>query len=228
MSGLFDGNGSFMGGLFKFSDLFLLNIIYLVCCLPVVTIGAATTALYYSSMKLVEDRGTSAVKGFLHSFKDNFLQATGIWLIYLAGGAFVGMDFYLLTRYDVGINKLLLGFLIIPTIIIFFSMVYSFPLLSRFENTVKTTLVNSVLLSIANLPLTIMMIVFHALPFIIVIWSLKFAPISILIGFAAVAYSNSIFLLKLFEKLQPQQEETQEDMQEQEVQADSDLESIVE
>ena len=97
-----------------------------------------------------------------------------------------------------------------------------------FENTVKTTLVNSVLLSIANLPLTIMMIVFHALPFIIVIWSLKFAPISILIGFAAVAYSNSIFLLKLFEKLQPQQEETQEDMQEQEVQADSDIESIVE
>lgn len=212
MSGLFDGNGSFMGGLFKFSDLFIINVLYIICCIPIVTIGAATTALYYSCIRLVDDRGTSVVKGFFHSFFQNFKQATGMWLIYVGATAFAGFDFYLLIKYDIGINKPLMVVLIIPAILIVFSFVYSFPLLSRFENTTMATLTNAVLLSISNLPLTIMMIVFDAIPIAIIVWSLKLAPVSILIGFSAVAYSNSLFLLKLFEKLQPEQEEMEEQM----------------
>lgn len=68
----------------KLGDLILLNILWIVCSIPVFTIGASTTAVYYVTLKLARDEGDSTIRSFFHSFKSNFRQATAIWLILLA------------------------------------------------------------------------------------------------------------------------------------------------
>ena len=76
----------------KLGDLILLNILWIVCSIPVFTIGASTTAVYYVTLKLVRDEGDSTIRSFFHSFKGNFRQATAIWMILLAAGIVLGLS----------------------------------------------------------------------------------------------------------------------------------------
>ena len=70
----------------KIGKIFLLNLLWLICSLPVFTIGASTTALIYTSMKLSDNEGYWH-QNFFSSFKENFKQATALFFIYLAAGA---------------------------------------------------------------------------------------------------------------------------------------------
>ena len=87
----------------KFSQLLLkicyscyLNLLWFVCSLPVVTIGAATTALYYTSLKVIRGEESSLTQQFFHSFRENFKQATVLWLIMAGIGLFLAGDGYIL------------------------------------------------------------------------------------------------------------------------------------
>ncbi len=87
----------------RFSQLLLklcyaccLNLLWFVCSIPVFTIGAATTALYYASLKVVRDEDSHVGALFFRSFRENFRQATVIWLILLGVGLFLGADVYIL------------------------------------------------------------------------------------------------------------------------------------
>ena len=75
-----------------------LNILWLICSLPVFTIGASTTALYYVTLKMAEDRDEGLTGMFFRAFRQNFVPATKIWLILLAVGGFFGVDAYVLSR----------------------------------------------------------------------------------------------------------------------------------
>ncbi len=79
----------FMG---RVADLMILNVIFLVCCIPVVTIGPAITALYYTTLKMVRNEESYIVKGFFHSFKQNLRQGIIINLILLAIGVLLFLD----------------------------------------------------------------------------------------------------------------------------------------
>ena len=91
----------------KLGDLILLNILWIVCSIPVFTIGASTTAVYYVTLKLARDEGDSTIRSFFHSFKSNFRQATAIWLILLAAGIVLGIDFWFFATGQMGIGGVL-------------------------------------------------------------------------------------------------------------------------
>ena len=76
----------------KVADLCILNIICLVCCIPIVTAGASITAMYYVTLKMVRNEEAYIVRSFFKSFKDNFKQATIINLIMIAVGAVLYLD----------------------------------------------------------------------------------------------------------------------------------------
>ena len=78
--GLFNYDNPVWRFIGKLGDLVLLNLLWLICCIPVFTAGAATTAVYYVTLKLVRDDDGSTIKSFFHSFTQNFKQATAIWL----------------------------------------------------------------------------------------------------------------------------------------------------
>ena len=80
---IFNAESPLMEGLSRVFDLMILNLIVLVCCLPVFTAGAALTAMHYVLIKMVRDEDGYLIRSYLRSFKENFVQATGMWLIFL-------------------------------------------------------------------------------------------------------------------------------------------------
>lgn len=95
MNRLFGPEGPLMTLLGKFANLVFINIFWLICSLPVVTIGAATTAMYSVCFKIVNNKGVSVVKGYFKSFKENLKQATMIWVLLLIAGVLVAYVIYL-------------------------------------------------------------------------------------------------------------------------------------
>ena len=88
-------NGLFRA-LNRISDLMILNLIFILCCIPVVTIGPALTGLYYVALKIASNEEGYIVRGFFKSFKQNFRQGLIIWLILLAAGCVFGVDIFIL------------------------------------------------------------------------------------------------------------------------------------
>ena len=85
---IFNPDNKIANFLTKIMYLAWLNFLWLLCSLPIVTIGASTTAVYYTAMRMARDDEGYIARDFFHSFKENFLQATGVWLIVLV---FFGM-----------------------------------------------------------------------------------------------------------------------------------------
>ena len=84
--------------LLKLCNACMLNVLWFLCSLPIVTMGAATTALYYACLKIVREEDSHVAAQFFRSFRQNFRQATQIWLILLGCGLFLGLDGYILCR----------------------------------------------------------------------------------------------------------------------------------
>lgn len=125
-----------MRALSKLFDIGWLSLIYVVFCVPLVTIGAATTSLYYVSAKVLrKDRGY-VWSEFWHSFKLNFKPATLIWLIF---AAIYGLLYFNLTTFNTSnaAGGYLVGAYIALAFIVTCVASYAFCLLSRFNMNVR-------------------------------------------------------------------------------------------
>ena len=95
LQGLFNYDNPVWRFIGKLGDLILLNILWIVCSIPIVTAGAATTAVYYVTLKLVRDENDGTIKKlFSIPLRRNFVQSTIIWVILLAAGALLAFDFW--------------------------------------------------------------------------------------------------------------------------------------
>lgn len=197
-------------GLSRIGDMLLLNILYLVCCIPVVTIGAATTALYYTTMKMAENKESYVVKDFIKSFKENFKQATILWLIVGLCGAALILDAVMAGGITGALGSVMSVIVIVLGIFLILMGVYTFPLLARFDNTVGRTLKNAVIIAIRHLPSTVLILLIHAVPL-----SLAFVSVAVFIrGFVVVmlflasllAYLESKLFVRIFKNYYPRTE----------------------
>lgn len=216
LQGLFNYDNPVWRFIGKLGDLILLNLLWIICSIPVFTIGAATTAVYYVTLKLARNEDDSTIKSFFRSFAANFKQATAIWLILLAFGLILGFDFWFFYsgRMNVGgtvrniLTAIFGGFLLIYL----FVMTYVFPLQARFYNPVKRTLFNAFFMSIRHLFQTIGIV---AMDILIVVGSylaLFYLPqaaiLLILFGMPLIAFANSYFFTAIFNRYIPKNEES--------------------
>lgn len=161
MNQLFNPDNKFFQGVSKVMDCIWVSILWLVCSLPIFTIGASTTALYYTAHKCLRyDRGY-ATSEFFRAFKSNFKQATIVWLIMLVVYAILGIDYYVMQQYAIAGEKIgvlylvFLGFGIIVSI----WWLYIFPYMARFANTTKNVFSSSLYMAVANIHWTIVLVV---------------------------------------------------------------------
>ena len=154
----------------------LLNLLWMVCSLPIFTIGASTTALYYACLKIVREEGFNAAGLFFHSFKQNFKQATVLWLIMLTVGIFLGGDAYILNHLRTTTTgaiavfwTILMALIIAAAVVYVIVLLYLFPLLASVENTNFAMLKNSFLIGTHYLFSTILMFVIHFVMFYIIV-----------------------------------------------------------
>jgi uncharacterized membrane protein YesL len=196
-------------------DIIVMNLLLLVCCLPVVTAGAAVTAVCDMSLRLMRQEEGYIIKGFFRAFRRNFKQATKLWLICLGVFAVCVGDL-LAGRYlaAYGIQPLLTAAAGIQFILLTAVMQYLFPLTARFENTVGGTVKNAILLMVCHLPETLLMgLVSLSAPLILcfVILPEKIFPcfitLLIILWFAGGIYLNCKVIRRIFQK-QFQSEET--------------------
>ena len=167
MSKIFDLDSPFMRVLNRVADLMILNFLMIICCIPIITIGAACTGMHYVLLKIVRGEEGYLVRGFFKSFKQNFRQATILWLIMLLVIAVYIGDFLIFTYSGVKFPTILVIAILGLALVLLMVAVYVFPVLSRFDNTVKNTIKNAFCMAVLNLPKTIMMVVLMALPTVI-------------------------------------------------------------
>lgn len=191
--------------------LFLLDMLWVLCSLPIFTMGASTTALIYACMKMKDDEGY-VTSNFFHSFKENFKQATVIFLLYAVVGGILAADFVLgnqIEQRQLGLMlQIAAGILAIPY---FLSLLYVFGVQSRFVNTVKDTIRYAFFMSLRNMKSTIQMAILVVL-FVWVNTTVLLANFLCLIfGIGLMGYFFAFYYRHAFEKyLNPKKEEVVE------------------
>jgi len=212
MRTLFDLDGPFLSGLNKIADIIILNILYLICCIPVFTIGAATTALYYVTLKMVKNEDCYTVKSFFKSFKDNFKQATGIWLVFLAVIILMAVDFRITagnadfaSMMPSNMSSVVIIVLLFTVFLLTLVLSYVFPVLARFENTAVNTVKNAFLMGLSHLPWTIAIIAINIAPWLIV-YFIPGGVIVLTISSALSAFCCSFIFVRIFTKYMPKEE----------------------
>ena len=182
----------------KVADLVIANLLFLVCSIPIVTIGASMTALYTVTLKMVDKSGGYVSKDFWSAFKSNFKQSTIIWLIMLAVGVFIAGDYYLVSQMVATVGKAVKYIVLILAFLYFMIISYVFPLQSKFENTIVRTITNAAMMSIAHLvPWTILITLVNVLPVFSLLGSVELfidiiLPEKILIGVETTSWLKSL------------------------------------
>ena len=199
----------------KVADLCILNIICVVCCIPVITAGASITAMYYVTLKMVRNEEAYIVRSFFKSFKQNFKQATIINLIMLLIGVVLYVDLNVSKAMQGGAGQIFQVIFMAFGLIYFILFLYVYPVLARFYNTIKNTIKNALFMAIRHLPYTVVMVLIAVCPLLLLlvksyqIQSTLFV-LFLLMGFALIAYCNSYFLAKIFDIYMPKEEAGQE------------------
>lgn len=203
----------FMG---KVADLCLLNLVCLACCIPIVTAGASITALYYVTLKMVRNEESYIFRSFFKSFKQNFRQATIIHLIMVAAAVLLYLDTNIVKVMGEPMSQIMSVIFAVFTLVYAMILLYLYPILAKFYNSVKNTFTNAILMAIRHLPYTFIMLLICALPLLIFfVPSLQIQMtlilLVILFGMAVIAYLNSFFLVKIFDKYIPENSEEDAD-----------------
>lgn len=185
----------------KFVDLFVLNLLFILCCLPVITAGASICALYNVSLRSVRYGDGYVIRTFFDGFKKSFKQATMVWLgvLTVLGVLYVDYRFWSISG-----NVFSKPMLTISAVILFaFLMIlqWLFPLMSKADDPLPVLVKNAALMSVGYfVPYTLACLLISAGAVFAVMKSAGMMFIMIIIGFALISYLKSFFLYKVFAK----------------------------
>ena len=212
MGRIFDLDSPVMRVLNRVADLMILNIVVLFFVIVPFTGGAAITGMHYIVLKMVRDEETYVVRGFWKSFKQNFKQATILWIMVMVITAILVVDFVFLYNNGQMLPRFYTYLMIGLTMILYMFYQFLFPLQARFDNTIKNTLKNTVMFSILGLPRTIGMTAVSLLPIILLYFmDIKVLPILLLFGFTIPAYFQALIYNGLFKRFEPEEAEESKD-----------------
>lgn len=206
MGKLFDLDSPVMTFLSKMADLIILNFVTIICCLPVITIGASVTAMHYVALKIVRNEECYIVRAFFKSFKQNFKQATLMWLIMLLFIVIYVLDFFVLRYSTVVLPDWVRVLLLAVGVVAVFATKHAFPLLAKFENTIGRTFKNSLLVGVMILPKTVLMMVMSVVPLAVAIYFPAAMPVVIMFGVSGPALFDAWLYNKTFKKFEPAEE----------------------
>lgn len=196
-------------------DMIILHMLWLLCCIPIVTIGPATAAAHYVAMKLVKDEGKSVIGMFLKSFRKNFKQGMVLGIIFTAVGIILATDFYLCiyVREESSLFQFVmlsaLGFL---TLLYLMEMIYLWAVLAAFDNTLKQTAWNALMLAVSYSRDTSVMLAEDLLIGVAAVFSIAFVPqlavLFTIFGLPLIFGVNSLKLRKILDDVKTDHSQT--------------------
>lgn len=208
------GDSSFMNKVNKVTDLLVLNLMFMISCIPIVTIGASVTALYSVTLKMTKNEEGYITRDYRRAFITHFKSATLLGGILLAGGIFLALDFYYYVfasgREAVYVMRYLFYILLICYL---FLASYVFVILGRFGETIRKSLLVSMKYSIHFLPYTLGIVFFNLAAVLLVFLFPRtlayILTLQIFAGFSVTAYLNSHIFNKVFSKIEDENQVVQ-------------------
>lgn len=202
MRNLYNWNSPWVQNLTLLTNLIILNFLWLICCIPVFTAGAATTALYYTLIQFQTAKNDSVLNPFFHAFTDSFKQATLFWIPILAALALLIFNIsYLLVNE---VSMIHWSLIIVAMFVVIALLTYLFPLIARYHMGWRELISTSISLFILHLPLSLVIILLSSIPVIIgLVFPAVFLSLGIIwigFGFSFIAYLNSKLFLRIFNK----------------------------
>jgi len=201
---IFDMNNPVMRALGAICDLLVLNVLTVLCCLPVVTVGAALTALDDVMLRLVRQEEDSIVRGYFRALRSNLKKGILLGLIFLFAAVVFYVDYLAAAAYAPPLRAAVIaGALIVGAIAL-----YAFALQARYENPLLTTLKNAASLSVACFPRTLVMLVFTLGFWLACLHFVQIAlPVLLMFGLSLPAYVCALLFSGIFNKLEQKEED---------------------
>lgn len=181
-------------------EIWWLHLLWLVCSLPVVTLGASTTALIYSCMKL-RKRDGYATRNFFHSFRENFRQSTILLLFFVICGSILLLDLLLCRQFDSIIGRFIKYGAIALMIPYCMTLLYAFAIQAKFVNPVKKTLQYAFAVAGKYFVYTIQMAIVVAVVLVLNTTIILVNFITLSMGVGVVVYILSIYYDKIFSEM---------------------------
>lgn len=198
----------------RLTNLVVLNLLYLVFCIPIVTIGPATAALHYVTLKYAANEEDRVWAPFIHSFRQNLKQGILVGLIATAVGVFLAFDLYWIYQMvnaGQAFDKVVLVLVSLACIVYLMMTAYIYPLLARYDNSLKQMFRTAIILAIRHLPATLCMAVISAAPIILLMYTPTTFMVSLtfyfFIGFAAIAFLHDKLIHRIFLQYTPKEPE---------------------
>ena len=201
---VFEEGNPFQGFLNKMTDLLILNLITLLLCLPVITAGAALTAMHYVLLKMVRGEEGYILQSFFRAFKREFRQATIMWFLFMALAALMVSTLTMVLQGGGSYPLWLPSSILVVAVLELICMIYSFAMQSRFDNSVYHTILNAVTLTFAELPSSLEMAVITLVPLIAFIFATILLPLLVLFGLSVPCYACAMIYDPIFRKMEKQ------------------------
>lgn len=202
MMGIFNEDNFLNTALLKIWDLVLANLLFILCSIPLLTIGPSLTALYHCTLRIVKGTHTGTLKTFFHAFKSNFKNSMVVWLGSLLLFFILYNNLTFLQQMDGSFAAVLFYMTIFLAVFLLMITAYIYPVLAAFEGNLKTLLKDAVLFAYLHIFKTIRLLLVWILPCLLTYFDTQFQPLYVFCWFfflfSTLAYINSFTLYKLF------------------------------
>lgn len=192
-------------------DLMLLNLMWILLSLPIITIGASTTALLYTGMKLAKGRDGYVIRNFWKSFKQNFRQSTIIYLLMLVFGAVLGYSVWFWMGHSDMVGKICAVLAVCGLLVYLIELLFVFAVQAKFENTIFQTMKNALVMGIQNFPITILCAVGVGLLIGLNYTFVVANVLTLVIGVGVLGWVLGMFYNLAFRKYIPQEEKREDE-----------------
>ena len=186
----------------KLGDIIVANLLFLVCCIPIITIGPALTTLYHCMLRTVKGNNNGTTKTFFRAFKENFRQSLIVWLGLLAVGFILFLNIRFLQNTASVVSKPLFYVSLGIAGLVIILALYIFPVIAAFANTTVNLLKNAYVFAFLHFPSTLAIAVITILPMFMTYRDIKLMPLYaccwFFFGFGLTAYVNSLLLYRMF------------------------------
>lgn len=197
-------------GLETFGNIFLVNILFILFSIPIVTVGASLTAMYTVMLRIVRKEDSVTGRGFVNAFRENFKKATVIWLMLIAACVVIYGELVYVTNFTGPIVQFYSILAMAEVVLLVITLPFLFPLVARYDNTVWNTIKNAFLLSVSNLGAWLKV----ALAWFAPIALSAYYPVLffstwylwIIIGFGLIGFGTSHTVNRVFKRAMEQQE----------------------
>lgn len=206
MNSLFHYDGYLNRILTKLMYIAELNLLFLICSIPVITVGASCTAMYTVLFRFVRNDEPDILKTFFKAFRENLKNASCIWAAMLAAAGTLAVNYYALYHMDGGWTEALRVFFNLIFIIWVMLWVYIFPAAAYYKNSVLGYFQFSIRVAIANLPVTAAIILIQAAMLLAILFFAQYMQMAVILliccVFSLPAYFSTGFLVKIFERFE--------------------------